>query len=74
VIKAIAVAKKSIRVAAYSFTSRPIAKALIAAHQAGVDVVVDHGQILKDSRSVVASFVSEKIPVRADIVHALHAR
>jgi phosphatidylserine/phosphatidylglycerophosphate/cardiolipin synthase-like enzyme len=73
VVKAVASAKQSVHVAAYSFTSRPIAKALIAAHQAGVEVsvVVDHGQIEKDSHSVISSLVAEKIPVRADIVHTL---
>jgi phosphatidylserine/phosphatidylglycerophosphate/cardiolipin synthase-like enzyme len=73
VVKAIASAKSSICVAAYSFTSRPIAKALVAAHQAGVDVnvIVDHAQIEKDSHSVITYLVSEKIPVRADIVHTL---
>ena len=73
VVKALSSAKQNIRVAAYSFTSRPIAKALIAAHQAGVDVsvIVDHGQIEKDSHSVIDSLVAEKIPVRADVVHTL---
>ncbi len=73
VVKAIASAKQSIHVAAYSFTSRPIAKALIAAHQAGVDVsvIVDHGQIEKESHSVIDALVAEKISVRADIVHTL---
>ena len=40
VIKPINEAKKSIRVAAYSFTSKPIADALVAAHDNGVDVEV----------------------------------
>lgn len=73
VVKAIASAKQSIRVAAYSFTSRPIAKALIEAHQAGIDidVVVDHGQIEKSSHSVTAYLVAAKIPVRVDIVHVI---
>jgi phosphatidylserine/phosphatidylglycerophosphate/cardiolipin synthase-like enzyme len=73
VVKAIGAAKQSVRVAAYSFTSRPIASALAEAHRSGVDVevVVDHDQIQKDSHSVVAFLVSEKIPVRIDIVHTL---
>ena len=73
VVKAIAAAKKDIRVAAYSFTSRPIAKALIEAHQAGVDVqvVIDHGQIAKSAHSVSGSLIAAQIPVRVDIVHAL---
>ncbi len=73
VIKAIASAQKTICAAAYSFTSRPIAKALIEAHNAGVDVrvVVDHKQTDSSSRSAVASLVAADVPVRADIVHTL---
>ena len=40
VIKAINSAQKSIHVAAYSFTSKPIAEALLAAKKRGVDVEV----------------------------------
>ena len=73
VIKAIQSAKQNIRVAAYSFTSRPIAKALVEAHQVGIDVevIVDHGQIEKIGHSVVAALVAAQIPVRVDIVHTL---
>lgn len=44
VIKTIRSAKKSIRLAAYSFTSKPVVEALIAAKKRGVDVkiVVDY--------------------------------
>lgn len=44
VIKAIQSAKKNVRLAAYSFTSKPITQALIAAKKRGVDVkmIVDH--------------------------------
>src|ERR1019366_2817138 len=46
VIKVIHSGKTSIRVLAYSFTSAPIAKALVDAHNRGVDVqvVVDKSQ------------------------------
>ena len=46
VVKAIASAKKSVRVQAYSFTSQPIASALIAARARGVEVsvIADAGQ------------------------------
>ncbi len=73
IIKTIGAAKQSIRVAAYSFTSRPIAKALIEAHQAGIDVkvVVDRGQIEKGSHSVMPIIALAKIPVRVDTEHAL---
>ena len=73
VVKAIVSAKQSIHVAAYSFTSRPIAKALGEARRAGVDVdvVVDHEQINKGSHSVVSYLLSMNIPVRVDIIHTL---
>ena len=73
VVKAIGAAKKTVRVAAYSFTSRPIAKALVEASKAGVDVtvVVDHDQIEKDNHSEVSYLTAAHIPVRVDIVHAL---
>ena len=73
VVKTIGAARQSILVAAYSFTSRPIAKALILAHQAGIDVkvVVDHSQIQKTSHSMVGALVLAKIPLRVDIVHAI---
>ena len=73
VVRAIGSAKQSIHVAAYSFTSRPIAKAMGEARRAGVDVdvVVDHEQINKGSHSVVSYLLSMNIPVRVDIVHTL---
>lgn len=51
VIKTIDEAKSSIRVAAYSFTSKPIADALIAAQENGIDVkiVLDKKQNTKSS-------------------------
>jgi len=73
IIKTIGAAKQSIRIAAYSFTSRPIAKALIEAHQAGIDVkvVVDRSQIEISSHSVVPILALANIPVRVDTEHAL---
>ena len=46
VLKAIDSAKKSIHVAAYSFTSKPIATALVSAYKRGVDV-----QVIADKKS-----------------------
>ena len=73
VVKAIDSARQSVRVAAYAFTSRPIAKALVEARGRGVDVavVVDHGEIAKESHSVVSTLTHAGIPLRVDIVHAL---
>jgi len=72
VIKVIHSAKTSIRVLAYSFTSAPIAKALVEAHQRGVDVqvVVDKSQ--KSTKYTSATFVANAgIPIRIDSKHAI---
>lgn len=72
VVKAIASAKRSIRLAAYSFTSKPIAQALVDAHKRGVDVqvVVDRSQ--KSERYTSATFLANMgIPVRVDSMHAI---
>jgi phosphatidylserine/phosphatidylglycerophosphate/cardiolipin synthase-like enzyme len=63
VIKTIRTAKKSIHVAAYSFTSRPIAEALTAAHDRGVDVevVLDKSQ----RRGKMATYIAAHgVPTR----------
>lgn len=72
VIKVIQSAKTSIRVLAYSFTSAPIAKALVDAHKRGVDVqvVVDKSQ--KGEKYTSATFIANAgIPVRIDFKHAI---
>ncbi len=72
VVKVIDSAKSSIRVLAYSFTSAPIARALVAAHKRGVDVkvVVDKSQ--KSARYTSATFLANaRIPVRIDFKHAI---
>ncbi|MDR3449733.1 MAG: phospholipase D family protein [Alphaproteobacteria bacterium] len=73
VIKAIQSAHKTIHVASYSFTSRPIAHALIAAHQAGIDVaiVIDHEEVEQRRHSVAPLLTNAGVPLRVDIVHAL---
>lgn len=65
IIKNIRAAKKSILVAAYAFTSKPIAKELIAAHKRGVNVqvVLDQSQ-KKDKNSVYNWLRSNSIPTR----------
>jgi phosphatidylserine/phosphatidylglycerophosphate/cardiolipin synthase-like enzyme len=65
-------AQKSLRVAAYSFTSRPIADALIAAHARGVDVavVLDSGN-RTDKYSRMAAVVAAGIPVAVDATHKI---
>jgi len=72
VIKVIQSAKTSIRVLAYSFTSAPIAKALMEAHRRGVDVqvVVDKSQ--KSEKYTSATFLANAgIPIRIDSKHAI---
>ena len=72
VVKVINSAQHSIRVLAYSFTSAPIAKALVDAHKRGVDVqvVVDKSQ--KSARYTSATFLANAgIPVRIDFKHAI---
>jgi phosphatidylserine/phosphatidylglycerophosphate/cardiolipin synthase-like enzyme len=72
VVKVINSARQSIRLAAYSFTSKPIARALVDAHKRGVDVevVVDKSQ--KSERYTSATFLANMgIPVRVDSMHAI---
>ena len=72
VVKAISEGQKTIRVAAYSFTSKPIAQALLEAHKRGVDVrvVVDKSQAR--ARYTSASFLANVgIPTRIDYRYAI---
>lgn len=72
VVKAIGEARRSIRVAAYSFTSKPIAQALLAAHKRGVDVkvVVDRSQA--KAKYTSATFLANVgIPTRIDSRYAI---
>ena len=72
VVKAIAEARKSIRLAAYSFTSKPVAQALLEAHKRGVDVkvVVDKSQA--SARYSSANFLANVgIPTRIDYRYAI---
>lgn len=73
ILRVIASASREIRVAAYSFTSRPIGRALVAAHQAGVDVkvVADHSQIGKSSHSIIDDLAAGGVGVRIDTLHAI---
>ncbi|WP_259596789.1 phospholipase D family nuclease [Burkholderia thailandensis] len=65
VVRAIDSARSSIVVVAYSFTSKPIATALLAAHRRGVKVAVvaDRGQNSK-SYSAVWFLANQGVPVR----------
>jgi phosphatidylserine/phosphatidylglycerophosphate/cardiolipin synthase-like enzyme len=72
VMKTIHQAKRSIRVAAYSFTSKPIAEALLDAHKHGIDVkvVVDKSQA-KEKYSSATFLANVGIPVRVDYKYAI---
>ena len=72
VVKAVGEAHRTIRVAAYSFTSKPIAQALLEAHKRGVDVkvVVDKSQA--KARYTSATFLANVgIPTRIDYRYAI---
>lgn len=72
IIAEISRAKKTIQVQAYSFTSAPIAKALLEAHKRGVHVeaILDKSQ--KTAKYTSATFlVNAGIPVLIDSKHAI---
>lgn len=72
VVTEVAAAKSTIFVQAYSFTSAPIAKALIDSHRRGVDVrvILDKGQ-RSDKYSSADFFAHAGIPTMIDARHAI---
>lgn len=72
VVQAIGTAHKSIDVAAYSFTSRPIATALLEAKGRGVDVRVVADKSQEGAKYTSVRFLANKgIPVRIDSRYAI---
>lgn len=71
-LRVIAEAKKSIRVQAFLFTSRPLSRALIEAHRRGVDVAVlaDREMALKGENSQLAQLAAAGIPVWLEVRYA----
>jgi phosphatidylserine/phosphatidylglycerophosphate/cardiolipin synthase-like enzyme len=72
VVQAIREAKNSVHMAAYSFTSKPIAAALLAAKQRGIDVkiVVDHKE--NSGKYSAATFTANQgVPTRTDSHYAI---
>lgn len=68
----IAEAKQSVRVLAYSFTSRPIAAALVQAHDRGIDVrVVLDKENLRDEHSQMKALLADGVPVKVDSKHQI---
>lgn len=72
VLKTINSATVSIRVAAYTFTSKPIALALLSAHKRGVDVQVVVDKSNATARYTAATFLANQgVPVRVDYQYAI---
>src|SRR5262245_33829069 len=72
IVQEIECAHTSIRVQAYSFTSRPIATALIAAHKRGVAVEVCADDSNKNpDTSICDDLVDAGIPVHLDSSHPI---
>ncbi len=72
VTEAVSSAKRSVLVQAYSFTSKPIAEALIEAHRRGVsvEVLADESQ-RTERQSVITALAEAGIPVQIDAAHAI---
>jgi phosphatidylserine/phosphatidylglycerophosphate/cardiolipin synthase-like enzyme len=72
VVDALNRARKSVLVQAYSFTSAPIAKALVDAHRRGVDVKVILDRSNRTAHYSAATFLAHAgIPVWIDARHAI---
>ncbi|KAB8306703.1 phospholipase D family protein [Erwinia endophytica] len=72
VLGAISGAKKSVDVAAYSFTSKPVAAALVAAKNRGVSVRVVADEKANNDRYTAVTFLANMgVPVRLDAQYAI---
>ena len=72
VVEALGSAKNTVLVQAYSFTSAPIAKALVDAHKRHVDVQVILDKSQRTERYSSATFLAnEGIPTYIDAVHKI---
>ena len=72
VLKGIRSAKSSILVAAYSFTSKPIASALLDAHKRGVKVQVVADRKSNQRYSAATFLANQGVPVRLNGHYAIH--
>jgi phosphatidylserine/phosphatidylglycerophosphate/cardiolipin synthase-like enzyme len=72
IIKELNKAKNTVLIQAYSFTSAPIAKALLNAHKRGVrvEVILDKSQRTQQYSSATFLF-NQGIPVKIDSAHAI---
>jgi phosphatidylserine/phosphatidylglycerophosphate/cardiolipin synthase-like enzyme len=72
IVQSLAGAKRSIRAQAYSFTSAPIAKALLDAHKRGVQVQVILDKSQRSDKYSSADFLANQgVPVVIDANHAI---
>jgi phosphatidylserine/phosphatidylglycerophosphate/cardiolipin synthase-like enzyme len=72
VVHTVESARTSIRVAAYSFTSKPIAEALLDARKHGIDVRVVVDKSNATARYTAATFLANQgVPVRVDHRYAI---
>lgn len=72
VVEALGAAKSNVVVQAYSFTSMPIAKALVDAHRRGVKVEVILDKSQRSERYTSATFlVNSGVPTVIDAAHAI---
>jgi phosphatidylserine/phosphatidylglycerophosphate/cardiolipin synthase-like enzyme len=73
IVNAVAGAKTSILVQAYSFTSAPIAKALLDAHKRGVQVEVILDKSNRTDKYSSADFLANQgVPTMIDAMHAIN--
>jgi len=72
ILHGIADAKESILVAAYSFTSKPVSEALLAAHKRGVKVAVVADQKGNSGKYTAVNFLANhEVPVRLNDRYAI---
>lgn len=73
IVEKLAQAKQTIRVQAYSFTSSPIAKAIVDAHRRGVNVkvILDKSQVNDNQYSASKFLENNEIPVVIDYKPAI---
>jgi len=72
IVRTLAQARTTVHVQAYSFTSQPIAQALVDAHRRGVAVeaILDKGQRTEDNTQA-GLLIQAGVPVLIDAIHAI---
>jgi phosphatidylserine/phosphatidylglycerophosphate/cardiolipin synthase-like enzyme len=72
IVQALGAARQRVLVQAYSFTSAPIAKALLEAHKRGVQVQVILDKSQRTDKYSAADFLANQgVPTRIDAEHAI---